>query len=398
MLQSKKANVLLAIVAAICLWAYVTGSVDPTTTQRVAAVPIKIINEDSLFQDGLAVESMATEYVDIVVVGTRADVNSLERGEISVTADLYGRNKGTNYIGLDIDLPKGIKVESKSIEKVQVEIGDAVSRAVTVEADVNGSLGEGEVLGDAIIEPETVMVYGTAGNLNKVKYIEAQIEAEDLTEDMKEMTAEIYAVDEKGSIVKFVKTAKSAVNVTANKHVIKQVKLEVKTKGELDSKYELKEIKVPENVYIQGTKYDVEGITSVKAEDVDISGITETVKIPLKIKLPRGVKVKSNEANLFAEIVIEPFGNKEVTYTGNEIEVKGLGEGLKAEIDDNVKITISGDDDILKNIVKSNVKLSVNLEGLGEGKHQVKLIVESDNDKINVIKDKEDVQVEIVKE
>lgn len=398
MLQSKKANVLIAIVAAICLWAYVTGSVDPTTTQRVAAVPIKIINEDSLFQDGLAVESMENQYVDIVVVGTRADVNSLERGEISVTADLYGRNKGTNYIGLDIDLPKGIKVESKSIEKVQVEIGDSVSRAIAVEADVKGSLGEGEVLGDTVIEPNAVMVYGTAGNLNKIRCVEAQLDAEDLTEDMKEMTAEIYAVDEKGSAVKFVKTARRAVSVTANKHVIKQVKLEVKTKGQIDSKYKLNEVKAPEQIYIQGTKFDVEGIESVKAEDIDISQITETVKVPLEIKLPRGVKVKSSEENLFAEVVVEALGNKELTYTGTEIQVEGLAQGLKSEIKEDVKITASGDDDILKGFTKGNIKLSVNLEGLGEGEHQVKLVMENSNDQIELTNDKEMIQVEIVKE
>ena len=40
----------------------------------------------------------------------------------------------------------------------------------------------------------------------------------------------------------------------------------------------------------------------------------------------------------------------------------------------------------------------MNLEGLGEGKHQVKLVMENSNDQVELTNDKEMIQVEIFKE
>ena len=48
MLQNKKVNAIIAIVAAILVWAFVVGMVDPGVTKRFTDVPVQLINQDSL--------------------------------------------------------------------------------------------------------------------------------------------------------------------------------------------------------------------------------------------------------------------------------------------------------------------------------------------------------------
>lgn len=154
MLKSKRANVLVAILAAICMWAYVNGIVDPTVTKKIVAVPITVINEDSLLQEGLAVETVDEATVDLVLEGSRADITKVDMDDVTVNADLYGRNKGLNSIKLEIEIPKGIKVESSTVEKLQVEIGEMDSRDFLVKTSVQGVLGENTVIGSADINPK----------------------------------------------------------------------------------------------------------------------------------------------------------------------------------------------------------------------------------------------------
>ena len=48
MLKSKKFNIVLALIIAIALWAYVLGEVNPESTATVKNIPINFTNQESL--------------------------------------------------------------------------------------------------------------------------------------------------------------------------------------------------------------------------------------------------------------------------------------------------------------------------------------------------------------
>ena len=73
MLKNKRVNILIALLIAICLWAYVTGAVDPNTTKKFTDVSIQLINEDSLAQDGLAVDSTDIKSIDVSIKGYKSN-------------------------------------------------------------------------------------------------------------------------------------------------------------------------------------------------------------------------------------------------------------------------------------------------------------------------------------
>ena len=371
MLQNRKVRIIVAIVMSVCLWAYVTGTIDPTITKRFNAVPITIINQDSLLQDDLAVDSVSATKVDLNLSGARGNLNDLNTEDIRVTADLYGRHKGNNYVSVDVQVPKGISIDSKSIEKIEVVIDDLVSAEKKVKATVRGSLPESVTLGETKIEPENIMVYGTRNNVDKVTNLQAYINADKLSEDRRTFETSIVPVDRAGKEVEYINTSRSKVEVTAVLAKYKEVKFDVKTVGKIDGKYEVSSMTIPDTIEIQGEASIIKNIDTIEAADVDISKVTDSTKIEIKPILPKGVTLKNQDEKLYVDIIIKGPESKTLTYEGSEIEVKGLDEDLTATIGGSVDIVVSGKEAEVNSITKDDFKVYVDADNLGEGTYKL---------------------------
>lgn len=398
MLQNRKVRIIVALIMSVCLWAYVTGTIDPTITKKYNSVPITIINEDSLIQDDLAVDSVSATTVDLTLSGARGDLSDLDADDIQVTVDLYGRHKGNNYVSIDVQVPKGISIDNKSIEKIEVVIDDLVTAEKDVKATVKGSLPESTTLGETKIEPESVMVYGTKDNVDKVSYLKASLNADKLSDDSTTIETAITPVNSKGNEVEYVNLSRSKVEVTAVLAKYKEVKLEVKTTGKIDGQYEVSSMTIPETVEIEGEASVIKNIDTIEASDVDISKVTKSTKIEIKPILPEGVTLKNEDEKLYVDIIIKSPKTKILSYENSEIEIKGLDDGLTGEILEGVNVTVSGKESDISDITKKSFTLSVDASNLEEGKHSVKVNITSKNDDVSTELSNGTVTLEIGKE
>lgn len=374
MLQNKKVNAIIAIVAAILVWAFVVGMVNPGVTKRFTDVPVQLINQDSLTQDGLAVDSTDITSIDVTLSGDRADINKLEEGDIQVTADLYGRHEGSNYVSLEVQLPRGISLDSRSEDRILINIGQLVTAEKSVEATLTGEVAADTEMSGAEVDPETMTIYGTRKNVDKVDRIEAVVNAKLLNSDESTHDVAVKPVDSSGKEVAYVTTSRETASVTASLVNFKEVPLKVKTTGSLPEGYELEGVSAPDTVHIEGSAEDLSEITSVTAEDIDISGITEDTRVRLSINLPDGVKIKDGDG-LYATINVRGPSTGEFTFAGNEIQIEGLEEGLSASITDSVQVSISGAATSVSGLTKKNITVMVDVTGLYEGEHSVPVSV-----------------------
>ncbi len=369
MLKNKRVNILIALLIAICLWAYVTGAVDPNTTKKFTEVPIQLINEESLAQDGLAVDSTDIKSIDVSLKGNRADISKISKDDIKVTADLYGRHKGSNYVTLDVQLPNGIELDSKSEDRILISIGELTTKEVSVEIKLTGDVAEDTTLGDASVSPSKMVVYGTKDNIDKVDHVQASINAKVLQSKETTHDASVEAVDSKETAVDYVTTAKEEVSVTARLLKIKKVSLKADVVGSVADGYELEEVEVPENIEIVGDEEALAKITSVTAEDIDISGISKNESIKISVKLPDGVEIKGGA--VYATVKLSGADTKTFTIDGSDIKKTGLADGFEATITQDVTVSVSGKKQVISEMTKSDVVLTVDLSDLSEGRHSV---------------------------
>lgn len=379
MLQNKKVNAIIAIVAAILVWAFVVGMMDPGVTKRFTDVPVQLINQDSLTQDGLAVDSTDITSIDVTLSGDRADINKLEEGDIQVTADLYGRHEGSNYVSLEVQLPRGISLDSRSEDRILINIGQLVTAEKSVEATLTGEVAADTEMSGAKVEPETMTIYGTRKNVDKVDRIEAAVNVRLLNDKDSTHDVAVKTVDSSGKEVPYVTTSQETASVTARLVKYKEVPLKVDTTGSVAQGYELESVKAPDTVRIEGSADILADITSVTADDIDISGLTENTRVKINLNLPDGVSVRNSD-ELYATVNVRGPSTGDFSFSGNEIAIEGLDEGLSASISGSIRVSVSGPRSAVSALTKADITVSVNLSGLGEGTHEVPVYVTSSAD------------------
>lgn len=381
MLRNKKVNILIAFVAALALWIYVTGKIEINSMKKFSDVKISIVNQNSLIESGYAVEKIEPGKIDVTLKGGRAALNSAKGSDIKATVDVYSRFKGKNNVNVDVEVPKNTRLESKSEDKVTVEIGNLVTAERNIEVHEKESLPEKTVLVKSKPDPEKVKIYGTKKNVAKVVSVRALVDTSKVTEKDTEVSAKLVPVDKSGNVVDFVSVASDEINITVRLEAYKTVKLNAKTKGSIDDKYQLDSIKSPEKIDIQGPAGTIKGITEVESEDIDISKIRESTKIKMVLRLPEGVKIKEGSEEPFLNVTIKRNNAKTFKFDISDVTIENLDENLslnkgRGEITVVVRSKNNGKVDL----EKSDIKLYGDGRNFKRGSNTVTLYTNKDDE------------------
>lgn len=389
MLRNKKVNILIAFVAALALWIYVTGKIEINSMKKFSDVKISIVNQNSLIESGYAVEKIEPGKIDVTLKGGRAALNSAKGSDIKATVDVYSRFKGKNNVNVDVEVPKNTRLESKSEDKVTVEIGNLVTAERNIEVHEKESLPEKTVLVKSKPDPEKVKIYGTKKNVARVVSVRALVDTSKVTEKDTEVSAKLVPVDKSGNVVDFVSVASDEINITVRLEAYKTVKLNAKTKGSIDDKYQLDSIKSPEKIDIQGPAGTIKGITEVESEDIDISKIRESTKIKMVLRLPEGVKIKEGSEEPFLNVTIKRNNAKTFKFDISDVNIENLDENLslnkgRGEITVVVRSKNNGKVDL----EKSDIKLYGDGRKFKRGSNTVILYTNKDDEYIVEIRPK----------
>ncbi|MBF1134349.1 MAG: hypothetical protein HXL74_03985 [[Eubacterium] brachy] len=381
MLRNKKVNILIAFVAALALWIYVTGKIEINSMKKFSDVKISIVNQNSLIESGYAVEKIEPGKIDVTLKGGRAALNSAKGSDIKATVDVYSRFKGKNNVNVDVEVPKNTRLESKSEDKVTVEIGNLVTAERNIEVHEKESLPEKTVLVKSKPDPEKVKIYGTKKNVARVVSVRALVDTSKVTEKDTEVSAKLVPVDKSGNVVDFVSVASDEINITVRLEAYKTVKLNAKTKGSIDDKYQLDSIKSPEKIDIQGPAGTIKGITEVESEDIDISKIRESTKIKMVLRLPEGVKIKEGSEEPFLNVTIKRNNAKTFKFDISDVNIENLDENLslnkgRGEITVVVRSKNNGKVDL----EKSDIKLYGDGRNFKRGSNTVTLYTNKDDE------------------
>ena len=344
MLNNRRFTIILSLIIAICIWGYVIGETNPTDSRTFRNIPIRLINEEALQNDGLAILETSDTQMSITITGTRADIQRISAKDIVATVNLGDAAKGVNELRVDIRVPDTVELEDKSLNKITV-----------------------------VVE---VVVSGPASQVEKVAYVRAVVGAGKVTEKETTVKCRLTAVNRSGAEVKNVKLSAGSVNVTSELARKKTVSLEVPILDNSGDLYE-RHVEVPETISIKGRSSDIEEIDSISTQPVDVSGMTEDAKVELVPILPDGVQISSSSAELTAVVTVAPPQEKEFTFSGGDIEFEGLEDGSSAEVrTETITVTLRGKKDDIDQISEEDIRLVADLHDLQTGTHQVELQVE----------------------
>lgn len=397
MLKNNKVNAVIAFVAAVLLWVYVVGQVNPSTTGKLTGIPVVFAGEDSLAENDLALVDPGMVTVDITIRGDRSDVRKViaNSDRVTAVADVSGLAKGKHNVTLDITVPSSVDLQKSSMEEVSITIDDRISKDIPVEVDYEGTFEDTQKPGNVSIHPETITATGAAATVNSIERMKVVVSADELAEQQVSLTKTVKPVDKNGLEVGHVSLSNTQVQITAGLVTTRTVSLHVETTGDPADGYEVTGVEAPSAVTLEGPLSVLNGLTEVETEAIDVSGLNEDVTVDLTVSLPAGVTLTEPE-KLQATVNIAEAQGKTWTYDAAEIEIDDLTEGYTAAITEKtIKVTVNADKTTLDTLKKSDIVLHVSAAGLEAGEQQVTLTQASNLDAGWVTIDPEKVTVKI---
>ena len=375
--REKTFNIIASIIIALVLWAYVISQVNPSTTQVINNVPVQLLNVQSLTSRELAVAGTSEYTVDVVVEGTRADIAALDENAIIAEADLFGWSGGTNYIPVTVEVPEKVDLVEIRSDKIEVTIEPLVAVSKPVEIVYTGTLADDTEIGGVVIKPEEIKVTGARSDVAEIDKIQVPVAIETITAAGSNIQSEVIPINAAGVAVDNVSLSAAYVDVTAFLYSLKEVNLEVSFTGNLSDGYGA-ETKVPDTIWIKGTKSALKEIESVTTADVDLSGITKDGEVALSVILPDGIELSSRNQELTAGVSIVEVSSKTFTYSSEEILLEGLTKGKSVNMDTaSVEVTVSASREVISGLSADDLKLYIDVTNATAGEQTAKINVDS---------------------
>ena len=373
MLKSNKLNLIIALIVAIVLWAYVLVDVNQSSTETAKGVPITLLNEQTLTENDLVILSMDYSKVNINYSCQRQVLSKIKDSDFTVTADVEGLKAGENKVKLSVSGPDDVSIENTSVQKITIVVDELVSAEKPINPALENQTDDENEPSIVQISDETVTVKGAKTLVEKVTSVRAALDAGKVADEMKSLTVPLVPVDENGEEVEGVKLSKSNVSITAVMLKKKTVSLDVPITGVEHSTFE-RSFSVPKTITIKGREDVLSAIEKVRCKNIDLSDIYEDTKIKIEPILPSGVTAASESQNLYANVSVKGVETKTFTFTENDVVLSGISGDATAAVENvKIKVTVTAKPEEMSSITEEDFSLTADIDGLEEGEHTVEL-------------------------
>ena len=167
----------------------------------------------------------------------------------------------------------------------------------------------------------------------------------------------------------------------------KDVDLSFQTKGTVASGYTLKEITYsPKKVRIKGETDVLNKVAKITIPDdvLDMSGAAEDVETTVDITsyLPDGTSlVLAADAKVEVKVKVEPITTKTFEVDASAFTLENIPDATKAKItEDTIQVEVTGAESDIKKLSADDITGTVNLQGYGNGEHNIVADIDVDNE------------------
>lgn len=379
---------LLAILVACIVWLIVINYADPIVSIRYSGIPVEFVNEDLLKSKGKVYEVInGTNNVDVVIYGKRSVLETLSYENIHAIADLKDITI-MNTVAIQVYSNKSndqLDSIRQSRNDVELNVEDLKEMSYSINVVVNGTPGEGYVIGDVSQNKNLVRVSGPESVMSRVAKAECSVGVNGRTSDLS-TSEKILLYDENGNTVTHsdLTTNVTTVDVKVEILACKAVDIIYNYTGEPADGYTVTGEPVADRtaVYIAGRQAVLDKVERIVIPDsmLDISGRDKSLNATLNLKdyLPDGVRminigdeefdgrvnVKIDIEELIERTFAIPIGNLRVENVPRDYKAEVLLETNGTDSDPaktNLEITVSGIADSYTNVVPKELHGSIDV-------------------------------------
>ncbi len=371
-LFSNLITLLLSLALALLIWLQAQQTENPIRSQLLE-ISVNFVGQPS---NSILVSPAIREDVLISFSGPTSVVSELTADDFSATVDL-------SQVGFGAEAPASIQVQPNnpdvtilfvSPEQLTVHLEQSVTREIPVELDIRGSVARGHTQGDALIEPQVITVSGIASQIDQLDVARVTVFLNSERETKVDTYQPIF-YDKQGRVASVsnltLSTEDVKVTIPVNETAGFAEKLiTVNWVGVPAPGYRLLNVSVsPPSVLIQGRPTQVNLLTSVQTEPIDVTGLTSSFTQNAILQLPEGI-TQSDVQEILVTIEIEPILTTN-TYNPS-VQLRGLATGLEAVLfPPELRVVLFGPLPVLDTLTLEEIEVTVDLFGLDVGTYNL---------------------------
>ncbi len=366
---------LWALALAMAVWISAVTSADPDETRALPfLVPLQIVGQDP----SLVLNSEVPAEVEVTLRAPRSIWKIIEADTQTVRAilDLSGLSSGGHNLDPQIQVDvRPVQIVSFAPHSINFTLEPLATQTLSVDTSLSGEVAIGYQAGDINIEPVEVVVAGAQSQVQKVKRARISVNLSGIRENF-DQTLPIEILDENGKPVDGVTVSPDSIHVTlpvSQQGGYRDVAVKVLVMGRVASGYRLTDISVfpPIVTVFANDPQLVNALPGVvETQPLDLQNAQEDIITRLELSLPFGISVVG-EQTVLIQAGVSPIESS-ITLAGESVEIVGLDNGLSAQVSPlSVDVIVSGPLPLLDTLTRQDVRVTVDLTGLGVGTHQI---------------------------
>lgn len=377
-LISNIATLILSFVLAFIIWVIAVRANDPITTK---SFQLEITEQGILPEEGLITKD--DRLVRITVEGPESQLSPLTAQDFIAYIDLsqatFGISDTPIFIEKNVDDPLDqIKTVFQEPQETEIEIEQIVSKQIPVVVKVQGNAARGHEPGAPVSDPPTIQITGAERQVNRIDEARINIFLDDARADVVRVRqATYYGSDSEVISIGNLDASVSQVRVTvpiAEIEGVAEKPVIVNWAGNPATGYRLLGVSVePNSLLVTGAPTVLQELRSISTEEIDISGLNESITQRVTLDLPEGVVLDEVQPVLIT-VEVEPILTSDVIRA--RLEVRALTEGYTATLQtEEVSVFLFGPLPILESITADDVNVTLDLLELEPGSYTLEPIV-----------------------
>ena len=377
--------VLIFIIIDQKILTYSESSAEVLTAQKITVE----YDEDNYVVEGIP------ESVDITLIGNKADLYIAKQSPSNeVTIDLWGLKPGTHKVDIKYEQLSGSIKSNVNPSFATVIIYEKVSDTKTLSIDLlnQDSLDSKYVIDKVSTDEDTVVIKGASYKINQVATVKALVDINSLPKyelgKQFSVSSTLKAYDEAGNVVD-VEISPSNINVDLLiNSPSKEVPIKIITSGKVIYNMGISSFTINDSSSAMVTIYgpaDVLSTIEYIPVNINVEGLSESTEFKEELKNPAGVKYMSMESININVNLSDNISNVEINDIGISHINLGSEYGVTPVDIDTITVKAKGVADIVKDITSEDINAYVDLQGLGVGTHDVDIVVEGNDSRVEYL-------------
>lgn len=291
---------LLSLLVAFALWFFVNAG--ERDTEAAFQVPLELRNIPA----HLMLVSPRTDFFDLRVTGPRTLLSRIDRDRLAMALDLSGVRPGPAVFRLRpevLDLPRGVNVVRLTPSEITLELARVVRKTVPVRLSFSGKPPIDLRVTEVKLAPESVEVFGPAGEVDDVKAAETEpLDLSEATPGLVERDVGLVAPQEYLSFSAALVHARVRLEEPEQTRVLKGVPVIVRNS---EYRTELKPVNV--RLTLRGPQSVIEALEldhgAVYIDATDLA--PGNYELPPQLDLPLEVELVKREPSAVKLIILE---------------------------------------------------------------------------------------------